>query len=330
MIDNLIGKIVKEDIVAYNGVCLLKKGTLLQKDHVTLLVRNRIFLRQEDTINQEESIIREATEQMKEIFEFTRDSNQVPLQEIEDVMAPTVQQLASNHDIFSLLSHLLEKDDYTYRHNIGVAVLSAMIGTWTNLTGEQLSSLTVAALLHDIGKVRISEEILNKPGKLTDEEYACIKRHAVYGYEILQNTKAAPDIYAIVALQHHEREDGTGYPHRLPSAQIDFFSKIVAIADVFHAMTSKRVYREAIPFYEVMNEMHKERFGKLHPELLHVFIHRMMLSLLGRPVLLSDGREGIVRFIHPSHPTLPIIESGSEYIDLHKDPFIQIQKIILE
>ncbi|MBN6186985.1 HD-GYP domain-containing protein [Aneurinibacillus sp. BA2021] len=328
MIDNLIGKILKEDVIAYNGVCLLKKGILLQREHITLLVKNRIFLGEDDVINQEESIIREATEQMKKIFEFTRDNHHVPLQDIQDVMAPTVQRLASKHDIFSLLSHLQEKDDYTYRHNIGVAVLSTMIGTWVNVTGEQLSTLTVAALLHDIGKVRIPEEVLNKPGKLTDEEYECIKKHAEYGYEILKRTKDAPDIYAVVAVQHHEREDGTGYPYRLPAARIDFFSKIVAIADVFHAMTSKRVYREPIPFYEVMNEMQKERFGKLHPELLHVFVHRMMLSLLGRPVLLSDGRKGTVRFIHPSHPTSPIIESGDDFVDLHKKPSIRIERVL--
>lgn len=322
-----IGKKLKRDILTEGGRFLLTKDTLLQQIHISLLTKNEITLEKEDVVNPEEAIIQETTEQIKEIFHFTKEKNRVPLDEVEKVIIPTVYELSAKQDVFSILSHLQSKDDYTYRHNIGVAVLSILIGKWINVTAEQLSHLATAALLHDIGKVKIPDDILNKPGKLTDEEYELMKRHTIYGYEILQNTGNSSVVYASVAIQHHEREDGSGYPHKLKAEQMHPFSKIVAIADIFHAMTSKRVYRNPLPFYEVINQMHAERFGKLNPQLLHTFINKMMDSIVGKLVLLSDGREGRIKFIHPFHPASPLIETSEGFVDLYTDTSTNIKAI---
>ncbi|WP_047151318.1 HD-GYP domain-containing protein [Aneurinibacillus tyrosinisolvens] len=322
-----IGKKLKRDILSKDGRFLLTKGILLQQIHITLLVKNRIFLEKEDIVNPEEAIIQETAQQIKEIFHFTKEKNQIPLLEIERVIIPTVYELSDNQDVFSVLSHLQSKDDYTYRHNIAVAVLSTLIGKWINLNTEQLSQLVTAALLHDIGKVKIPDDILNKPGKLTDTEYKIMKRHTICGYDIIQNTKNCPSLYASVAIQHHEREDSSGYPYKLKANQIHLFSKIVAIADIFHAMTSKRVYRNPLSFYEVINQMHTERFGKLNPEILHTFINQIMTSVVGKSVLLSDGREGKIKFIHPFHPTTPLIETTGGFVDLYTHPSVHIKMV---
>ncbi|WCK52429.1 HD domain-containing protein [Aneurinibacillus sp. Ricciae_BoGa-3] len=156
------------------------------------------------SLNSEEAVIQETVEQIKEIFSFTKESKQVPLTEIQRVIIPNIQQLSEKQDVFTILSQLQSKDDYTYRHNIGVCVLSTLIGTWINLNAADLSALSTAALLHDIGKVGIPNDILNKPGKLTDTEFQIMKRHTNYGYEILKNTKYCEEVYSTVAIEHHE------------------------------------------------------------------------------------------------------------------------------
>src|SRR5690606_23577733 len=154
-----------------------------------------------------------------------------------------IQNVSENTNVLQLFVALQAKDDYTYRHNIAVGALANLIGNWMNLDHQALMQLTTAALLHDVGKVLISESILNKPGKLTDEEYAIMKKHTIYGYEILNDTVGISHRQALVALQHHERMNGSGYPMGIKRDNIDLFSRIVAVADIFHAMTSNRVYR---------------------------------------------------------------------------------------
>src|SRR5690625_7353760 len=132
--------------------------------------------------------------------------------------------------------------------------------------------LTTDVLLHDVGKMLVPEEILNKPGQLTEEEFQEMKNHTLYGYEILKDTVGVNHRQALVALQHHERMDGSGYPLQLKRDEIDLFSRIVAVADVFHAMSSNRVYQERSPLYEVLAEMEREVIAKLDPEITYLFI----------------------------------------------------------
>ncbi|WCK54246.1 HD-GYP domain-containing protein [Aneurinibacillus sp. Ricciae_BoGa-3] len=322
-----IGKRLKRDIITRDGRFLLPKNISLQHVDVKLLIKHQIFLEKEDVAHPEEAIIQDTAGQIKEIFQFAKQNYQIPLTEVERVLTPAIYELSENQDVFSILSLLQSKDDYIYKHNIGVAILSTLIGKWINLSTEQLSCLCTAALLHDIGKVGIPNHILNKPGKLTDTEFEIMKRHTHFGHELLRNTKRCEDVYSTVALQHHEREDGSGYPYHLKAQQIHPFSKIVAIADVFHAITSKRVYRDPPPFHEVINQMHAERFGKLNPHILHTFMNQIMNSLVGKSALLSDGREGIITFIHPFYPTTPIIKTGDEFVDLNTHPSVHIETV---
>ena len=172
---------------------------------------------------------------------------------------------------------------------------------------KDLLQLTAAALLHDVGKMLIPETITNKPGKLTSQEYAIMQKHTVYGYDILKDTVGITHRQALVALQHHERLDGSGYPTGIKEAHIDLFSRIVAVADVFHAMTSNRVYQDHSPFYQVLFQMEKDMFGELDPVVTMLFIEKTMNSLIGFPVLLTDGRSGTIRLVPKRIPTRPLI-----------------------
>ena len=158
------------------------------------------------------------------------------LSEIESVLEKSRNPL----HLLEMMQCMRGYDDLTYTHSINVALISNVIGTWMNLGHDDIETLMIAGMLHDIGKLRIPPEIIQKPGRLTDEEYEIVKKHPQYGYDILSTKNLNPKI-KLVALQHHERYDGKGYPYGLKGNEIDLFSGIVAIADVYDAMTADRV-----------------------------------------------------------------------------------------
>nr|WP_281064467.1 HD-GYP domain-containing protein [Cytobacillus eiseniae] len=239
-----------------------------------------------------------------------------------------IYEVTNEESLFSLFATLQAKDDYTYRHNIAVGSISTLIGTWMGLEQKELLQLTTAALLHDVGKMLIPQDLLNKPSKLTKEEFALIKNHTVLGYEIIKETIGTSHRVALVALQHHERMDGNGYPFGIKKEKIDLFSRIVSVADVFHAMTSKRSYRDPSPFYEVLFQMEKDTFGSLDPTITRLFIRKMMDCLIGSKIILTDGREGKIILVPTHDPTHPLIQVGNEFVDLSRDLSIRINKIL--
>lgn len=231
-------------------------------------------------------------------------------------------------DFFKLFVSLQSKDDYTYRHNVAVGILATLIGKWLDLKENELSQLSIAATLHDIGKVKIPQEILTKPGKLTKDEYNLMKKHTIFGYEMLKSTIGTNHAEALVVLQHHERQDGTGYPFGLSADRISFFSRIVAVADVFHAMSSNRSYRNASPFYETLMQMNNNAFGEFDPKICRLFIDKMMQSMIGNEVLLTDNRTGTLVMTNAHSPLRPLIQINSDFVDLSKEPSLHIVQVL--
>lgn len=169
---------------------------------------------------------------------------------------------------------------------------------------------------------------MNKPGKLTDEEFEEMKKHTIYGYEILKETVGVTERQALVALQHHERIDGSGYPMGLFKDEIDLFSRIVGVADVFHAMSSNRVYQNQHPFYKILTEMKRDMFRGLDPEITILFIEKTMNALIGNTVILTDGRRGKILMVHKNEPIQPLVGIGDEFIDLRKEPSLRIEQVV--
>ncbi len=163
------------------------------------------------------------------------------------------------------------KDRYTRGHSDRVSAFSVLIGEKVNLSEQELQTLRIGGLFHDIGKIGVPDLIIQKEGKLTDEEYAEIKKHPSIGVHILSNASIFKDIIPIVE-HHHERYDGTGYPSGLKGEDIPYFARIAAIADSFDAMTSKRSYRDSLPLDVVKNEFKKNRGTQFDPELDDLFL----------------------------------------------------------
>ncbi|TKC20173.1 HD-GYP domain-containing protein [Robertmurraya kyonggiensis] len=271
-----------------------------------------------------------ATIHMKELFHDVGNGGELSLEILHENIFPTIKQAAKIPHLYHLFYELNEKDEYTYRHTICVGIIATMIGKWLNLPPKDLNDLTLGATLHDIGKAKISTEILHKPGKLTKEEYDEMKLHTIYGYELLKNIDSINENVALIALQHHEREDGKGYPLGLAGHQISYLSKIVAVADVFHAMSSERVYHRASPFYAVMKQMQNDAFGKLDPNIVLTFMNKIMNSLVGKRVLLTDQSVGTILMIDPYDPIRCLIQTDERLIDLRYSQSIQIEKVLEE
>ena len=272
--------------------------------------------------------VHEVSLQFEDIFEEIRENGKIPIKEIEADIIPTIVQAAEIPHIYHLFKEMQKKNEYTFRHNICVGVIATNIGKWLGLSKKELSKLTLAATLHDIGKTMIPESILNKPGKLTEVEYEEMKRHTIYGYKLIKNIHVLPQSISLVALQHHEREDGRGYPMRLKGENIHYFSKIVAIADIFHAMSSKRVYHEAIPFFEVISQMKDSVFGKLNPTILLLFLNKLMDTLVGKEIELSNLQRGKIIMIHPYDPLHALVKTDEGIIDLSKKKDLKIVQVI--
>lgn len=229
--------------------------------------------------------------------------------------------------LFDMLHAMRDADDLTYVHSMNVALIASVIGKWIGYNQEKIKVLTLAGLMHDIGKLLIPEKILNKPGNLTDNEYEIMKKHVNLGYEQVKN-KFMPMSVKEAILLHHEKCDGTGYPFGLKSDKIPETAKIIAIADVYDAMTSSRIYRAPICPFEVVRLMYEDAFTKFDPVFAIPFLKNVASSYIHTDVRLSDGRVGKVILINDSALHKPVVQVDGEYIDLSKKKDLNITALL--
>lgn len=327
------GRRLRVDLHAENGIFLLPAGHPLTVEDVEKVMRHRIVLTDsefEPLSKQDLALqaLEQSVEMIERMFEDVRLGGSIPIMDIRTEVLPAIVQSTEQLQVSSLLVSMQARDDYTYRHTIAVGALSSMIGRWLKLPENEQAILTMGAMLHDVGKMRIPEHILNKKDKLSDEEFEIMKQHTVYGYQLIQECKVLDWRSALIALQHHEREDGSGYPFGVTGEMIDPLSKIVAIADVFHALTSDRTYRNASPFYEILHKMYTGNLGIFDTNILLLFTRRLMDGLIGCKVELTDGRIGRVVLIPPMDPTRPLIQTDDGFVDLGKENGIYMEQII--
>lgn len=265
---------------------------------------------------------------MQAILDETRLTHKLPITEVRQLVVSQILHITEQPDVYELFASIQAKDDYDSRHHVGVGVVASLIGRWIKLGERDLLQLATAATLHDIGKIRVPTHILNKRDRLSDKEFEIVKQHTVWGYELIRETVGTSHRQALVALQHHERLDGSGYPLGLQGDKIDLFSRIVAVADVFHAMMSTRVYKDRSPFYEVLREMRDNAFGSFDPQIAHLLYHRVMNSLLGNEVSLTDGRTGVIVMINLHNPLYPLVQVDNDFVDLSKTNDLHIEHVM--
>lgn len=351
--DLLPGMITAEDVYNYNNQLILPKGLILNDQTITKLTFYSIIQVKVEDESVETATssapyelsyserIRTSPEFIKFRSEFTTDVDNFrhvindvvqkgsPL-DIDKLMNYTLNILdlsATTPNLFDMLHSMREYDDATYVHCMNVALICNIFARWLRFGEEDTRLATISGLLHDIGKTKIPETIIKKPGKLTDQEYDIVKTHPQVGYDILKSSDLDPRILDAV-LMHHERCDGSGYPQGLKGEQISSFAKIVAIADVYDAMTSARIYRGPLCPFKAIALFEGEGLSKYDPGYIMTFLENVVNTYLLNDVRLSNGFRGTVVYINRDKLSAPTIKTDHGFIDLSLHPDITIEALL--
>jgi HD-GYP domain-containing protein (c-di-GMP phosphodiesterase class II) len=241
------------------------------------------------------------------LFHDVRIGNSVDTEAARSLVRDMVESIIVSPEALLWFTHLKQKDEYTAYHSINVCVLSLTFARGEGVSETELHHVGLGALMHDVGKMKVPATILKKPGKLDDAEWTEMKKHPEYGHALLRDKPDIPPQVLDVVLSHHEHDNGSGYPRGLTRDNIGHFAKLVAIADVYDALTSGRVYRNAISPHEALKRMYHwvpDRFDK---SLIERFIRCLGIYPVGSIVRLSTGYLGVVVSISDRHHLKPVV-----------------------
>lgn len=347
------GMVTTEDVYTYNNQLVISKGTVLSDKVITKLrfysishfhifngdvipedTTAKMSLSQSSHIKESQEFKQFSQSFVESVQEFKGNLNNVVTQDttidVDSLLEHTTSVLSDTRNgihVFNMLHNLRSYDDITYVHSINVSLICRVFGSWLKMSEEDIDVLTLCGLLHDVGKLTLPGSIIGKKDALTDEEYNLVKTHSIRGYKILKDKDIDPRI-KYSALMHHERCDGSGYPKGFKGNELNSFAKIVAIADVYDAMTSARVYRSALCPFEAISMFENEGLQKYDPKFIIVFLENIGQSYLGNRVKLNNGIEGEIIMLNKHALSKPVIRVGDEFIDLSKNHELVIQSIL--
>ena len=259
-----------------------------------------------------------ASRYIKTVLEDTRLGGTIDTGAAKEIVADMADSIIRNPNALVWLTHLKRRDDYTAIHSMNVCIISLAFARSCGCSVEQLKTIGMGALLHDIGKMKVPDEILNKPGKLTEQEFEVMKKHPVYGYELLKDDKQVSAESLDIVLSHHEHTNGSGYPNALTEHEIKPLTRIVCIVDVYDAVTSGRVYHNAMTPHDALKNMYNWMPGNFDQELVEIFIKSLGIYPVGTIVELTTGQTAIVSSINENHhlkPTVMLV------LDKNKQPY---------
>ncbi|MDR2300853.1 MAG: HD-GYP domain-containing protein [Deltaproteobacteria bacterium] len=250
-----------------------------------------------------------ALDTSKALVAACRMNKRIELNEVQEDVNELVESVSRNRDALTALIKLRHFDDYTYTHSLNVSVLSISAGKTLGLTNDELKILGLGTMFHDLGKLRIPDNILNKPGKLTDEEFAIMRNHAALSAEILteQNLNVNDQVIK-VARSHHERIDGSGYPDHLQGDQIPPLATICGLSDVYDALTSDRVYHKGMLPHDALKFIYSLRGTHFQPDWVDRFVQSVGIYPPGSVVELNTGHRAVVMEVNNRSLLTPLIK----------------------
>lgn len=348
----LPGMIVAEDVYTKNGERILFKNTLLNpkliskvqfyglKEIIVFVPKslskavevpdehiNKI--KESEDFKQFQKNYFTSIEQLKDSFHSVLDEDSMTIDpdKIFSASASILEEATNSIYTFEMLHCMRDYDDSIYFHSLNVALIARAFGSWLNFKDEDINQLTLAGLIHDIGKLLIPNDIITKPDTLTPPEYEIVKKHTILGYQLVKDLTLDSRIKDAI-LMHHERSDGSGYPHKLKNPEITSFAKIIAISDVYDAMTANRAYRNGICPFDVVEEFEKDGYTQYDVAYLLCFLEHIVQSYVNAPVRLSNSAVGEVVLINKQHLSRPVVKVGTQFIDLSKNTNLKIVNII--
>lgn len=237
-----------------------------------------------------------------------RLGRQIEVEQCEPLVEDILDSIFRLPDALLPLAQVKTQDEYTFQHCVAVSALAAAFGRAMVMSREEIKELALGGLLHDVGKAMVPVEILNKPGRLTDAEFMVMREHASHGADLLSKTHGVSEIAYRAAAEHHERYDGSGYPNGLKGEHISIYGQMMAIVDVYDAITSIRVYHKGMPPTEALRKIFEWSKCHFNPRLVQAFIKSIGIYPAGSLVRLESGKLGIVREVVPDKLLQPVVK----------------------
>lgn len=340
------GMILAEDVYDAEGLLLVANGTKLLDIHIDFIKRKRVsevyikdLVMEQNLVFETErpyaKSIKELEQQYKETIESFKKIYQafklgrVPVaQEIEDIIEPMYDAIIHDESFAHKMWQIQTNDEYTFDHSVRVSMVSGLLAKWCKFSENQIKEAALAGFLHDVGKCNIPDQILNKPGMLDDDEFKVMKTHAILGYLLVKEMHNLSPNVQLGVLQHHERMDGSGYPHGIKSPEISDIAKVIAVADVYCAMTQERVYKKAMHPFEVMSFILEKCSDSLDFSISKTFLSKIAHFYIGHQVLMSNGKIGEVIMTYKDDPSRPLVRIEDQYIDLRRELSLDIESVI--
>ena len=349
------GMVVSENIYTLDDRLVLPKGTILDEKDIERIKAYSLYnifveeakkevipkpdvnfenmsyaerLRTTEEFVRFKEHIEENAEKLEESFRLIA-SDKIPLDvdKLTDPVYHLFVEAGGTSGVFDMLHNLRDNSDAVYMHSLNVSLISNTLATWMRLPQEKIQMATVGGLLHDIGKMLIPQELLNKKEMLTEYEQRVMNEHVVKGYNLVRDKQLDSHIKNCI-LMHHEMRDGSGFPLHLKGEKIDEIASIVTIANEYDTLTSKRTYREAYCPFTVIEQFENEGLQKYNPDAIMTFLSNIVNTFIANRVKLNNGQVGDIVFVNPEHLSRPMIKCGNDFIDLAQNRSLSIAAVI--
>lgn len=355
------GCILINEIKGKSNRAIMSKNTILDANHITFLLKFLIESVEVSTklsngsefkpvqlhIDEQNLAVRQpvpasmnelsfaehylkATISYKQNYKQWQNSMPIDIASIRKFIIPLLERIGNINpkEIYTLHKYV-KKDDYLFYHSVAVSLISAFLGKEMGFTKGEWLQIGLAGLLSDCGFARINSRIITNKMPLTTHDWQDIKNHPTYSYRMVENLPTITSGVKLAILQHHERMDGNGYPLGISKGKIHTYAQIIAVADMYHAMTSERLYKVGQSPFKVLEEIQKEQYLKFDADVVKCFLGIFTNLAFGANVTLSDKKSGEIVFINPDKPTRPMIRihGSEEIIVLEQMPELYIEEI---
>lgn len=332
------GMVLAEDVCTAFGAKIASNGEIINKTIISMFKANRIHnVKVIISENEQPRSIADNIRILEGAMRFCRNktifANEREVVELTENVIKIILDMPNSYEYIDLLMELKNHSETVFAHSVNVAFICYKFANWHRMSMDQLRELTIAALIHDIGKIQIPVEILDAREPLSEGDFTKIKKHSINGYMMLKSSDI-PEIIKRPIIDHHERCDGSGYPMGYKFQQISEYGRIIGIVDSYEAMTSKRMYRDKICPFKIASIMLKEAEGEFDTVLAEEFFYNILETYIGSKVKLSNGYTARLKAINKQDISHPVVELAGQSIDLSMDQFkksnIQVVGIVFE
>lgn len=321
--------VINPDITEID-VTAVEQNEVLNEELQEKLIIDKILVQKEifsQSIRNAKRIFDECKEIQKKVLNDVLVGRTIDVTPVEEMVDQTTEAVFENPDALACILNIRQKDEYLLEHSTAVSILMSVFSRYLQIDLETTKELALGAFLHDVGKIKIPDEILNKPGKLTKDEFEVMKTHVQYSVETIKKAEGLSALTLEVAAQHHEKLNGAGYPRALADKDITVYGRMIAICDIFDALTAHRVYKQGMAqvkaFAILINMADK---GMLDLSFVHKFIKCIGVYPVGSLVKLNSNQLAVVESRNPNNPIKPNVKA---FYNIDQSHFVESENIDL-